>query len=65
MSRADDTFEIARDMSTYNNCPIYVFFKEGSFKIVAKLDWFNEVHERLTKEGYFVVSVFENGKKTA
>ena len=56
-----DRLELARDMSTYNDCAIYAFSNGENIKIVAKRDWFDEARNRLTSQGYWVAAIFENG----
>ena len=57
------TLEMARELSKENNCPIYVYSNDEKMKVVAKLDWFDEVNERLLREGYTVRCIFEKGKR--
>ena len=58
-----EALEMAREMSEYNDCPIYAFGNGENIKVVAKKDWFNEVSEKLENKGYWVVSIFENGHR--
>ena len=61
--RMIESLELAREMSEYNDFTIYAFGNGKRIKIVGMGGWFKDAREKLENEGYWIVSIFENGKR--
>lgn len=63
MIKIERMTEMAKDMSEYNDCAIYVFSNGDDVKIVADRSWFEEAKIKLISQGYQIYSIFQDGRE--
>lgn len=63
MKKMLERLEIAREISEDCDVAIYAFGNGDRIKIVPKFSWFDKVRDSLEKDGYWIVSIFENGHR--